>query len=926
MTIAAEDKNNELVNYIIDLLLLENIDFQSKRLILTLIPAFYQIIPENQRINDKNLAFSILEKNQKSPIIVRSVFYWLAMLINTKIDLDDSYYDDFILKVLKGIGRSFVGKSCLFIDESFQPFTHRQVAEGMISFIRLLVNLQNYKMNDIIHEILSNKINKIKFDSNTNDSDELMIIIGLFASTGQILSSLNTERKIIKDVNWNSLVTIIGFNTTFSSLREYDESTKKISGAYANVILIDPRKIDLTDDEVNNLLQLHEIISLKYFNKKQDDNVVNISETEIERNVLISTFYSFLPVIMQSQNNADLLMNDKNIHRSLSLFEFATKVLPNDENSVLILSHYLEQAINSPLYRPESSMQINRVDHHGNFRFMKMNFGEIVYNNESGKNDLIKSNRNHQNLFICTRPFDSDCRSYFEIKINKIGNKQIFIGFIDSNDFEFNKAFGFGCTGQSDLFCRKSPHLSKELKNNCDTVMQNDWAKQTGNEVNDESSDEDNNDENANEDENEFNIFDVCMNNINENLENIHKEQEKLNDHKEEVKTDNKNETNEKTIFFLSEGDTIGCYYTNEFVYLTFNGKMTPYRLFHNTLNSYVPFISIDHDEIELEITQNATIIDENDNFEFIKIDELPSDFFTTKDINKTKETEDNYFSREGDIKEKSHFIGQQVYICKTISNEKKAKMETINTYTSDMLRYRENYGIIKEIIPIENNRFVSKLKIESYDNNSLSNELIKFDIDSRYVKGIKTNFFNLIENRTNTKLGFNNTYDLKYLPPNLQKPTDFGLITNYLRSKTIKENSKSIAIIMIRYLVFILVDYLRFSKSKLIQDEGIETPESDSIIKGFIYSIPTITSFYPKFVYKFDENEINQYSIFHEEDKDCIEKNTINPSKLDGNFHKLPGFSKSFNKSFATFFKLSEKLFRLNSYQKCCKDRLKKL
>ena len=65
LTIAAEDKNNELVNYIIDLLLLENIDFQSKRLILTLIPAFYQIVPENQKINDKNLAFSILEKNQK---------------------------------------------------------------------------------------------------------------------------------------------------------------------------------------------------------------------------------------------------------------------------------------------------------------------------------------------------------------------------------------------------------------------------------------------------------------------------------------------------------------------------------------------------------------------------------------------------------------------------------------------------------------------------------------------------------------------------------------------------------------------------------------------------------------------------------------------------------------------------------------------
>ena len=98
------------------------------------------------------------------------------------------------------------------------------------------------------------------------------------------------------------------------------------------------------------------------------------------------------------------------------------------------------------------------------FMFMKMNYGEITYKNT---NDLIKSNNNFTNVFISNRPFDSKIEIYYEVKITKIGNKNIFIGFIDAEDTSINCAFGFGCSGYRNVFCRKSNFLS----NNFDAVV-----------------------------------------------------------------------------------------------------------------------------------------------------------------------------------------------------------------------------------------------------------------------------------------------------------------------------------------------------------------------------------------------------------------------------------------------------------------------
>lgn len=37
--------------------------------------------------------------------------------------------------------------------------------------------------------------------------------------------------------------------------------------------------------------------------------------------------------------------------------------------------------------------------------------------------------------------------------------------------------------------------------------------------------------------------------------------------------------TKEENKIEINDGDSIGCYYTQDFIYLTKNGKLTPFRL-----------------------------------------------------------------------------------------------------------------------------------------------------------------------------------------------------------------------------------------------------------------------------------------------------------------------------------------------------------
>ena len=88
----------------------------------------------------------------------------------------------------------------------------------------------------------------------------------------------------------------------------------------------------------------------------------------------------------------------------------------------------------------------------------------------------------------------------------------------------------------------------------------------------------------------------------------------------------------------------------------------------------------------------------------------------------------------------------------------------------------------------------------------------------------------------------------------------------------------------MVRYLVFILVDFLRYSKSTLLQE--IDSKESQSIIQYLAYSLPTITVFNPVFEFSIDDITINNYLIF--------------PDKNFQRFScKIPGLSSCFHYSF---------------------------
>lgn len=100
----------------------------------------------------------------------------------------------------------------------------------------------------------------------------------------------------------------------------------------------------------------------------------------------------------------------------------------------------------------------------------------------------------------------------------------------------------------------------------------------------------------------------------------------------------------------LNENDLIGCYYTPKYCYLVINRKMTQYRIYHTYNNTYVPLVYVDHDEIELEVTQNVT--NSIKQFDFLDINKYDSDYFTDKDIKESIQiiTEE----KKGDIYEKN--------------------------------------------------------------------------------------------------------------------------------------------------------------------------------------------------------------------------------------------------------------------------------
>lgn len=236
----------------------------------------------------------------------------------------------------------------------------------------------------------------------------------------------------------------------------------------SNSIVTDPSKLNLNEIEIQSLLIINDyIINSKYF-KNDEINENEMDQKEVEQNVLISAFYSFVPIIMQNKNNIDILLNKCDMKQVLSLLEISRNSLPSNENSIQVLFHYLGQAIIGSLYNG------NALNYENSLHFTKMNYGEIIYDKS---NDVIKSDMSHLNIFTSNRPFDSNCETYFEIKIRKIGLKNIFIGIIDSEESNYNKATGFGCFGYTNIFCRKSPFLSNDLSIVADEVMDYDLVR-----------------------------------------------------------------------------------------------------------------------------------------------------------------------------------------------------------------------------------------------------------------------------------------------------------------------------------------------------------------------------------------------------------------------------------------------------------------
>ncbi|KAK8878322.1 hypothetical protein M9Y10_005088 [Tritrichomonas musculus] len=844
LAIALKTKDKILCDYVVSLISSSKIDIMSINLILTVIPIFNDLGIDVSSVLNENTSLELVAAFNNIPILAKSYFYWLSKLFVKEDQSILTKRHDFIRKVFIGIGQAFVGKSCLFINDSFDPFCHRQVCETMISFIRLLFNSKNDILMSIIHDILKNEIKEIKMDS---DEEKIMISIGLFASFGQTLSSLEHDRKLSSSINQDSCITILGYNPTIEEIITSDNKNESNMNSYSNSVFLDNIDLDLTEEEVGNILDLHEtLINSQYF-KEDQEYEKEINQKEITENVLISTFYSFLPIVMQNKKNAAILLNEENMKRSLSIFNLSKQKVSSNENSILMLSHYLEQAIVSPLYNTKSTAEpfLNGT------RFMKMNHGEIIYNNN--ENDLIKGNINHLSLFLCNRPFDSKMETFYELKVKNIGFRNIFIGFIDLEETDYNRAFGFGSFAMMDIFCRKSQSLSDKIINISDEPMWN-------------------------------------------------------------------------SKFPFKEGDLIGCYYTENFVYLTINGKLSEFRLSHKSLKAYSPIIIIDSDEAELEVVRNATIVDfKDDKFDFLNVKNVPSNYFEAKDIKSTTQdgTKMNDFlflHEDFDENEGEQLIGQFVSFSRAIFIE--SDLETLEPIGVNLLPFKGNYGIIKDMHELsDNNRYVSKVKVEVYNNLSLSKEVINEELDSRYFKYYKTNFFNLIENRTNTKFGLNSAFNIDDLPDKYKENLNHNSIRNFLKHRTIKENSKSIAIIFIRYLVFILIDYLRYSRSRLLTDEGINTSEAQCIIEALSFSLPTITLFSPSFEAKIDQTTINDYIIFQDEQPKGDHENGNEKAKQ---FYKIPGLQSCFDLSFKIFLEKSKSFISphfLNKLLQSCFD-----
>lgn len=291
--IASQTKSASIFDYIISLLWDDSFEFNSKYLILYYIPYYITLFPENKKVLDENLVMTLFSKNQDIPNIIKLLIEWLAYIFISTGE-NGTKHHDFIVKILKGIGYAFVGKSCLLIDESYQPLTHRQVAESMITFIRLLFNAKNDIFEAIAHDILTNKIKKVEFDN----EEDIIILIGLFASIGSEISSITPDRRIVNSYNYD----IILHNNAndISDYKDTVDNNKYISFVYTNSISVDPSQFDLNEIEIENILQLRDEIFHSIYKNNQEYEEP-ISQNEITKSMLIATFYSFIPIMMQNE-------------------------------------------------------------------------------------------------------------------------------------------------------------------------------------------------------------------------------------------------------------------------------------------------------------------------------------------------------------------------------------------------------------------------------------------------------------------------------------------------------------------------------------------------------------------------------------------------------------------------------------------------
>lgn len=311
-------EDDELINKIVSLVTDKEIDLDSISFILISIPALIQFtqVSENCKIFDEKLVLSIINNMNDSARIVYCSFYWAEFLISNEKEKNQKH-QDFILKILKGIGQTFVNKGCLFINDSYEHESHQKVASFMVFFIRLLYNENNVNLLEVIHDILTNKINEIE-----KKEECLMITIGLFISfESNLLNSFPIK------------------------LNNFDNKKVEKKKYMKYCVLLENKNFKLNDKEIDNILKLHEFLIQSDFlnDNKIDQNCIKYKE--IIQSILITSFYSFLPIIMQIQNNAKLLLNETNIKRSLSIFEFAMRSIPSKSNSVKDLASNLEKKL-----------------------------------------------------------------------------------------------------------------------------------------------------------------------------------------------------------------------------------------------------------------------------------------------------------------------------------------------------------------------------------------------------------------------------------------------------------------------------------------------------------------------------------------------------------------------------------------------------